>query len=92
MPEQMQAPRELIWRVEQDLGITDRDEATRIADWAAQVIEETGAAQAVMHFDEEGCGPYCSWCGAIWGLCGHAADSEWYKTFANDHEEEAPGA
>jgi len=79
MPSKVEATKELIWQVEQELGITDRDEATRIADWVAQHTENEGAARAAMFFDDEGCGPYCSWCGGMWGICVHGSDSDWYK-------------
>lgn len=79
MPQQQQATRDLVWRVEEDLGVTDRAQAEKIADWAAQLVEDTGAARASMHFDNEGAGPWCSWCGSMWGMCVHGNDSEWYK-------------
>lgn len=79
MPENMLARREYVHQVEYDLGITDRAQATKIADWAVREIERAGAARAAMTFTEDGGGPLCSWCGAIWGLCVHGSDSEWYK-------------
>ena len=56
----------------------DLDEATaeRVAHWAADWGERLGARTARPVFDMEGDGPQCSWCGAIWPLCGHHHQSE----------------
>ena len=42
-----------------------------VADWAADWGERLGARTARPVFDMDGSGPQCSYCGAIWPLCGH---------------------
>ena len=49
----------------------DDDTAERVADWAADWGQRLGACTARPVFDMDGGGPQCSWCGAIWPLCGH---------------------
>lgn len=48
----------------------------RMAQWIAERIEEFGAITSLPVFDMEGNGPICSWCAAMWPLCGHASRSE----------------
>ena len=55
-------------RVECDL---DDETAERVADWAADWGERLAASAARPVFDMGGHGPQCSWCRAIWPLCGH---------------------
>ena len=55
-------------RVECDL---DDATAERVADWAADWGERLAASTARPVFDMNGHGPQCSWCRAIWPLCGH---------------------
>lgn len=69
-PRPMQATKKLIREVQEALGIPD-DKAEEAADWVANKMERFGAASAQPVFDMEGSGPNCSWCGAIWPLCGH---------------------
>ena len=63
----------------------DLDHATaeRVAYWAADWGERRGAYKARPMFDMEGHGPWCSWCGTLWPLCGHHHLSE-----ALNHDDE----
>ena len=49
----------------------DDASAERVAEWAADWGERLGASSARPVFSLDGEGPLCSWCGAIWPLCGH---------------------
>lgn len=51
----------------------DRETAERVADYVLAEIEREGTFRAKAVFDMEGCGPTCSWCGSIGGLCYHIA-------------------
>lgn len=55
--------------------IDDASTTTDIADWVVDKMERFGAAFAEPMFDMEGNGPTCSWCKAIWPLCGHQHQS-----------------
>lgn len=66
---------QLIYETERALEDT-QGTPEQMAQWIAERIEEYGAMQSMPVFDMEGNGPMCSWCGGIWGLCGHAAISE----------------
>lgn len=57
----------------QDQFDLSRELAERIADFVVAEIEEAGGESAQLFFTEEGMGPYCSWCGALAGLCPHIA-------------------
>ena len=52
------------------------DDAVKVADWAADKMARFGARTAQGIFTMDGTGPCCSWCGAIWPLCGHHHLSE----------------
>ena len=49
----------------------DDETAERVADWAADWGERLAASAARPVFDMNGSGPRCSWCAAIWPMCGH---------------------
>jgi hypothetical protein len=51
----------------------DRETAERVADYVLAEIEREGTFRARLVLDEEGNGPFCTWCGAIAGLCFHIA-------------------
>lgn len=66
----------------------DRDTAERVADYVLAEVEREGTFRATLVFDAEGCGPLCSWCGALAGLCYHiaggGADAERARAAAAD--------
>lgn len=68
-PPPMQASRKLVQIVAdaRDQSTSDED----LADWLADFMERFGARTAQPVIDMEGNGPLCSWCSAIWPLCGH---------------------
>jgi len=51
----------------------DSGTAERVADYVLAEIEREGTFRAALTLDSEGNGPFCSWCGAIAGLCYHIA-------------------
>lgn len=51
----------------------DSETAGRVADYVLAEVEREGTFRATLTFDTEGCGPFCSWCGALGGLCYHIA-------------------
>lgn len=55
----------------------DPETAERVADYVLAEIEREGTFRAELAFpadgENAGCGPFCSWCGAIGGLCYHIA-------------------
>jgi hypothetical protein len=51
----------------------DSETAERVADYVLAEVEREGTFRASLTFDDEGCGPFCSWCGALGGLCYHIA-------------------
>lgn len=61
------------------LDLDDDDLAGLIADYVLAEVEKHGGESAVLHFDMDGSGPWCSWCGALGGLCPHLATSRWSK-------------
>lgn len=75
MPPRVQATDQLVTETRIALEETGGD-PERMAQWIAERIEEFGALQAEPVFDMEGSGPICSWCSALWPLCGHATRSE----------------
>lgn len=86
-PVDVQASNKFIHQVQLELEIEDRDEATRIADWAARKMDRFGALRARPVFDDEGNGPQCSYCDTSWPLCGH---HHWSAEF-KDEQDEQPG-
>lgn len=75
-PPRMKASKEFVHEVAAMLGVTHSEDATEAADWIADKMERFGARTARPVFDMHGNGPQCSWCGAIWPLCGDAHLSE----------------
>lgn len=65
------ATKEYVNYVSRTLQIDDLDFAARIADFTVREIEHYGAKSAALYFDDEGSGPWCSWCGSLAGLCKH---------------------
>lgn len=55
----------------------DGETAERVADYVLAEIEREGTCRAELMFpaagENAGTGPYCSWCGALGGLCFHIA-------------------
>lgn len=51
-------------------GLADKTPQEQ-ADWVLNKMESFGASFARPVFDMEGGGPLCSFCSAIWPLCGH---------------------
>lgn len=66
------ATREYIAEVAHLLDL-DTEAAERVADYVLAEVEREGTFRATLTFDDAGCGPFCSWCGAIGGLCYHIA-------------------
>jgi hypothetical protein len=66
------ASREYVAEVAALLGL-DSETAERVADYVLAEIEREGTFRATLTFDDEGNGPFCSWCRAIGGLCYHIA-------------------
>jgi hypothetical protein len=66
------ASREYVAEVAAVLDL-DHDTAERVADYVLAEIEREGTFRATLTFDDEGNGPFCSWCRAIGGLCYHLA-------------------
>ncbi len=66
----------------------DSETAARVADYVLAEIEREGTFRAILTFDDEGNGPFCSWCRAIGGLCYHiaggGADAETARVAALD--------
>lgn len=75
-PQRMKASKEFVHEVAAMLGVQHSEDATEAADWIADKMERFGARTARPVFDMHGNGPQCSWCGAIWPLCGDAHLSE----------------
>lgn len=75
-PPRLIASSKFIREVRDALHIQDDDQAREAADWVLDKMERFGARTARPVFDLEGVGPQCSWCGAIWPLCGHFHLSE----------------
>ena len=69
-PPRTRASRKFVVEVREALGLSD-DEADDAADWIADKMERFGASFSQPVFDMDGNGPMCSFCGAIWPLCGH---------------------
>ena len=69
-PPRVMPTAKLIYQIRTACDLDDAA-AERVADWAADWHERAGAYGAKPVFDLEGSGPCCSWCGAIWPLCGH---------------------
>lgn len=72
-PPTYQASKAAIAAVSDAVERADGD-MTALADWLVNLMERYGARSAkpafiVVHGD--GTGPCCSWCGAIWPMCGH---------------------
>lgn len=69
------ANRDYIAVTQRELGLTDDDLATRIADYVLGELERLGSSNArlVMPVDRQGddAGPCCSWCWSLGGLCSH---------------------
>ncbi|MGR4009174.1 hypothetical protein [Leucobacter sp. 1207-22] len=86
-PPEFKAARIFVDRIMHEFEISDREQAERMADWIVNFTERFGARAAQPMFDLEGNGPQCSWCGAIWPMCGHHHMSEELK---DDDEEETP--
>jgi hypothetical protein len=66
------ATREYVAEVAALLNL-DPDTAERVADYVLAEVEREGTFRAKLTFDDEGNGPFCSWCRAIGGLCYHIA-------------------
>lgn len=70
------AAREYVAEVAQLLDL-DSDVAARVADYVLAEIEREGTCRAALMIpaagENAGCGPYCSWCGALGGMCYHIA-------------------
>jgi hypothetical protein len=70
------ASREYIAEVAQLLDL-DAAAAERVADYVLAEMERDGTRRAELMFpaagENAGCGPYCSYCGALGGLCYHIA-------------------
>lgn len=49
----------------------DGDAAREAADWIVGKLDRYAAWHAEPVFDMDGAGPVCSYCKAIWPLCGH---------------------
>lgn len=75
-PPRVQASKKLIQEVADALHIDDDDAAREAADWIADKMERFGARTARGVIDMDGNGPQCSWCSAIWPLCGCSHLSE----------------
>lgn len=75
-PPRVRASKKLIREVAEALHIQDEDAAREAADWIADKMERFGARTAQGVFGLHGNGPFCSWCGAVWPLCGCAHLSE----------------
>lgn len=71
VPPRMVASKKFIGQVRDALHIEDEDQAREAADWIIDKMERFGARSAQGVIDLKGNGPMCSWCGAIWPLCGH---------------------
>ena len=69
------ATRDYIREIENMLDETGGD-PEKVADWVNREVERRGAETAGPAFDMKGAGPSCSWCGALWPLCGHQHMSE----------------
>lgn len=52
------------------LGL-DGDAAREAADWIVGKMDRYAAWHAQPTFTMDGAGPVCSYCGAIWPMCGH---------------------
>lgn len=74
-PRRLQGTKKFIRHVQDNLNIPDA-QAFEAADWVLNLMERYGARTAQSVFTMEGSGPNCSWCGAIWPLCGHHHMSE----------------
>jgi len=68
-PPELIATNRFIFMVER--GFEEHTTASTRADWILNLMERYGAASAQPVFTMDGQGPCCSWCGAIWPLCGH---------------------
>ena len=70
------AAREYVAEVAQLLDLDD-ETAARVADYVLAEVEREGTHRAELMFpaagDNAGCGPHCSWCGALSGMCYHIA-------------------
>lgn len=64
------ATREFEREVRDALGIPD-ERSREAADWVAAKMDGFAAYHARPVFTMTGEGPICSYCGAIWPLCGH---------------------
>jgi hypothetical protein len=73
---QTMAAREYVAEIARILDLDD-DAAERVADYVLAEIEREGTCRAELMFpaagENAGCGPFCSWCGAISGMCYHIA-------------------
>lgn len=69
-PRPLQATQRFVREVRDALDLSD-EAAPAAADWVLNKMERYGARAAQGVFDLDGAGPMCSWCGAIWPLCGH---------------------
>lgn len=90
MPARLIASKKFIQQVQVGLSIEDEEAATAAADWIIDKMERFGARTAQGVFDMKGNGPQCSWCGAIWPLCGHQHQSEVLDDEEEDHDESHP--
>lgn len=68
----MTATREYVAEVAALLDL-DSETAERVADYVLAEVEREGTFRAMLTLDEEGNGPFCSWCRSIGGLCYHIA-------------------
>lgn len=69
-PPRATASKKLIREVAAALHLENEDAAREAADWIADKMERFGARTARGVIDLDGTGPVCSWCSAIWPLCG----------------------
>lgn len=74
IPPRVEASKKFIAEVADALDLGS-DQEMFAADWIADKMERFGASMAEPVFDMDGNGPVCSWCKALWPLCGHQHQS-----------------
>lgn len=92
VPPRVIASAKFIREVQRELDIVDDDRAREAADWIIDKMERFGAYTARAVFDLDGIGPQCSWCGAIWPLCGHHHQAHQPHDDDGDALDEAAGS
>ena len=82
-PPKVMASRKLIRMVAAEISelggveVVSADAYEKLADWLADKMERFGQRTAQPVFTMDGTGPCCSWCGAIWPLCGCHHNTDW---------------